>query len=57
MNASVTLSPCKQDQTKNIVSFSLTVFIKTKNTDFPSTLVEEQEINSPKEKTLQVQVG
>ena len=41
MNASVTLSPCKQDQTKKIISFSLTVFVETKNADFPSTLGEE----------------
>ena len=41
MSASVTLSPCKQDQTKNIDSFSLTVFVETKNTVFPSTLAEE----------------
>ena len=41
MGASVTLSPCKQDQTKNIVSFSLTVFVETKSIDFSSTLVDE----------------
>ena len=57
MNASVTLSPCKQDQTKNVVSFSLTVFVETKNTDFLSTLVEEKKINSQKERALQIQVG
>ena len=57
MNASVTLSSCKQDQTKNIVSFSLTVFVETKNTDFLFTLVEEQKINSQKERALQIQVG
>ena len=57
MNASVTLSSRKQDQTKNIVSFSLTVFVETKNTDFLSTLVEEQKINSQKERALQIQIA